>query len=107
NPVEPAWPEADVIIGNPPVLGSRKMRPSLGDDYCNALMKVYRNRISGLPDLVCYWFERARTEIEEGPARRAGLLATQAIRGGSNRQVLDRIKESGDIFMAWSDREWI
>ena len=30
-----------------------------------------------------------------------------SIRGGSNREVLNRIKETGDIFMAWSDREWI
>ncbi|HVS71126.1 MAG TPA: DNA methyltransferase [Phycisphaerae bacterium] len=38
---------------------------------------------------------------------RCGLLATQAIRGGDNRTVLQRIKQSGDIFMAWSDKEWI
>ena len=35
------------------------------------------------------------------------MLATNSIRGGVNRQVLQRIKESGDIFMAWSDRAWI
>ena len=28
QPVEPAWPEADVIIGNPPFLGGKKMRQS-------------------------------------------------------------------------------
>ncbi len=38
---------------------------------------------------------------------RAGLLATQGIRGGENRAVLKRIKETGDIFMAWSDRQWV
>jgi len=36
-----------------------------------------------------------------------GLLATQGIRGGANREVLDRIKESGDIFWAESDRNWV
>lgn len=35
------------------------------------------------------------------------MLATQAIRGGTNKQVLDHIKESGDIFFAYSDKEWI
>jgi type II restriction/modification system DNA methylase subunit YeeA len=105
--VEPAWPEADVIIGNPPFLGSRKMRPMLGNEYCDALLKLYEGRIEGLPDLVCYWFERARSLIAKQEVRRAGLLATQAIRGGANRQVLDQIKETGDIFMAWSDREWV
>ncbi len=38
---------------------------------------------------------------------RAGLLATQGIRGGANRRVLERIKNSGDIFFAESDRDWI
>lgn len=35
------------------------------------------------------------------------MLATNSIRGGFNQGVLKRIKESGDIFMAWSDRPWI
>jgi hypothetical protein len=35
------------------------------------------------------------------------LLATQGIRGGANREVLKRIKETGEIFFAESDREWI
>ncbi len=107
EPVEPEWPKADVIVGNPPFLGSRKMRPTLGDAYCEALQAIYRGRIDGLPDLVCYWFERTRTMIEHGEVKRAGLLATQAIRGGANRRVLWNIKQSGDIFFAASDRPWI
>jgi hypothetical protein len=39
--------------------------------------------------------------------KRVGLLATQGIRGGANRLVLERVKESGDIFLAWSDEPWI
>ena len=46
----------------------------------------------GEADLVCYWFEKARALIEAGKVGRAGLLATQAIRGGANRKVLERIK---------------
>ena len=45
--------------------------------------------------------------IERNAQTRAGLLATQGIRGGGNRTVLERIGQSGDIFMAWSDHEWI
>ena len=45
--------------------------------------------------------------VANAPASpRAGLIATQAIRGGANRRVLQRIKETGDIFLAWSDLEW-
>jgi hypothetical protein len=57
--------------------------------------------------LVCYWFEKARAQIEMGKTKRAGLLATNSIRGGVNRKVLERIKESGDIFWAQSDRDWV
>ena len=105
--VEPEWPEADVIIGNPPFLGDKKMRAELGDKYVEDLRKLYGDRIPGQSDLVCYWFEKARAMIEEEKAKRAGLLATQGIRGGANRKVLERIKETGDIFWAQSDRIWI
>lgn len=107
QPTEPAWPAADVIIGNPPFLGGQKLRRELGDKYVENLWDLYNGRVPGAADLVTYWFERARAYIELGHIKRAGLLATQAIRTGSNRQVLDSIKSSGDIFMAWSDREWV
>ena len=107
NPVEPDWPQADVIIGNPPFLGDKKMRAELGDKYVDDLRALYAGRIPGQSDLVCYWFEKARAMIEAGKLRRAGLLATQGIRGGANRTVLDRIKQIGDIFWAQSDRNWI
>jgi hypothetical protein len=71
------------------------------------LFALYSQRVPPFSDLVCYWFEKARAQIELGKAKRAGLLATQSIRGGVNRHVLDRIKEKGDIFWAQSDREWL
>jgi hypothetical protein len=104
---EPAWPPADVIIGNPPFLGGNKIRAELGDAYVDALFKLYAGRVPAFADLVCYWFEKARAQIESGQLQRAGLLATQAIRGGVNRKVLEKIKETGDIFWAQSDRKWI
>lgn len=101
------WPAVDVIVGNPPFLGGSKMRGELGDEYYERLTDFYSGRLPGFADLVCYWFEKAREQIESGKAKRAGLLATNSIRGGANREVLKRIKDTGDIFMAWSDREWI
>ena len=103
---EPDWPRADVIIGNPPFLGGKILRRELGDEYVDTMFGVWDNRVPREADLCCYWFEKARSEIESGRARRAGLLATQGIRGGSNRVVLDRIAESGAIFWAQSDRKW-
>ncbi len=104
---EPAWPDAEVIIGNPPFLGDKKMRGELGDDYVDALLTLYEDRIPGQSDLVCYWFEKARAHDRDGKGEAGGLLATNSIRDGANRRVLERIKQTGDIFMAWSDRDWI
>ena len=103
---EPDWPRADVIIGNPPFLGGKMLRRELGDEYVDTMFGVWDDRVPREADLCCYWFEKARSEIERGRARRAGLLATQGIRGGSNRVVLDRIAQSGAIFWAQSDRKW-
>ncbi|MHB1093759.1 class I SAM-dependent DNA methyltransferase [Thiobacillus sp.] len=104
---EPNWPAADAIVGNPPFLGGSKKRGELGDDYFNALNSVYQDRVPGGADLVTYWFEKARAQIEMGKAQRAGLVTTQAIRSGSNRNVLERILETAPIFEAWSDEAWI
>ena len=35
--MKPDWPEATVIVGNPPFLGGKLMRRNLGDDYVEAL----------------------------------------------------------------------
>jgi len=107
HPMEPTWPEADVIIGNPPFLGGNKIRQELGDAYVNDLFRLYAGRVPAFADLVCYWFERSRTLIAASHVGRAGLLATNSIRGGANRRVLERIKETGDIFWAESDRDWV
>jgi len=104
---EPEWPTVDFIVGNPPFLGDKVMRRELGDLYVDQLRKLYADRIPGQSDLCCYWFEKARAHIANGKCKRAGLLATQGIRGGTNREVLKRIKESGDIFFAVADRDWI
>ena len=42
----------DVIIGNPPFLGDKKMRAELGDEYVDALRKLYEGRVPGGADLV-------------------------------------------------------
>jgi type II restriction/modification system DNA methylase subunit YeeA len=107
NPVEPDWPEADVIVGNPPFLGGKRMRAELEDSYVDDLFGIYQGQVAREADLVCYWFERARELVSDGKIQRVGLLATNSIRGGANREVLKRIRQSGDIFFAESDRPWI
>ena len=107
KPQEARWPEAEFIVGNPPFLGSRLLRRGLGDQYVESLFAVYRGRVPHDADFVAYWHEKARNQIERGRTRRAGLLATQGIRGGANRRVLEHIKRTGGLFFARSDEPWV
>jgi hypothetical protein len=107
NPREAEWPAAEFIVGNPPFLGDKLMLGQLGHDYVRVLRATFAGRVSGGSDLCCYFHEKARDAIARGATRRAGLLATQGIRGGANRKVLDRIRQSGGIFFARSDEPWV
>src|SRR5262249_45071022 len=79
KPYEPEWPAVDVIMGNPPFLGGNRIRGELGNQYVDALFKLYDGRVPAFADLVCYWWEKTRDRIEQKKARRAGLLATNSI----------------------------
>lgn len=104
---EPSWPAADVIVGNPPFLGDKKMNRQLGDEYVARLRGLYDGRVPGGADLVMYWYEKSRYQIEQGDAKCVGLVATNSIRGGRNRTVLERVVSSSELFEAWSDEPWI
>ncbi|MCV6636722.1 class I SAM-dependent DNA methyltransferase [Candidatus Albibeggiatoa sp. nov. NOAA] len=107
NWTETRWPKADFIVGNPPFLGDKRMIGVMGEEYVTHLRHLYKGRIAGGADLVTYWFEKARRELEKGHTQAVGLVSTNSIRGGANRKVLERIRESGVIFEAWSDEEWV
>jgi type II restriction/modification system DNA methylase subunit YeeA len=42
---EARWPDAEVIIGNPPFLGGKLMRTVLGDDSVDRLFAAYAGRV--------------------------------------------------------------
>jgi type II restriction/modification system DNA methylase subunit YeeA len=107
HPRRVRWPDAEFICGNPPFIGGKQMRESLGDEYVNALFAAWKGQVPREADFVCYWHEQAREMIEKKRCQRAGLLSTQGIRTGANLKVLKRIKESGDLFLAWSDQPWV
>ena len=104
---ESEWPEAGVVIGNPPFLGDKLLIRHLGNDYVSHLRKIYAGRLPAQADLVCYWFEKAARQIQTRKATRAGLVATNSIRGGANRRALDAATDAGRIFEAWSDEPWV
>jgi type II restriction/modification system DNA methylase subunit YeeA len=107
HPQEATWPDAAVVVGNPPFLGGKLLRTGLGDSYVDTLFGVYEGRVAAEADLCAYWHERARQQIAAHHLKRAGLLATQGIRGGANRRTLERVKDTGDIFFAYADEPWV
>jgi hypothetical protein len=104
---EAPWPRADVVVGNPPFLGVSRKRGELGEATTRALDAVFAPGVPGAADLVCYWFAKALKAMQSNDLRAAGFVATNSIRGGANRRVLDAIAEHSTIFEAWSDEPWV
>ncbi|MFH9547721.1 DNA methyltransferase [Streptomyces sp. NPDC017435] len=99
------WPKADVIIGNPPFMGRRRMSEELGADYCQRLAQRYPN-VRGVSDFVTYWFPLAHDHLK--PGARAGFVATNSIRDNQSRIAsLDYVVDNdGHIFDAVSSKPW-
>jgi len=104
---EAKWPDAEFIVGNPPFLGGKLMLGALGEGYVRAMRKPFEGRLTDFADLVCYWFEKASAQLDAGNTRRVGLVATNSIRGGANRRVLDDVSAKRRFIEAWSDEPWI
>ena len=104
--VEAEWPEADFIVGNPPFLGAKLMKGKLGIETTESIRSAFAGRLPGFTDLVCYWFEKGRAQIETGKAVRVGLVATNSIRKNTNLPVMRRIAATTRIFEAWSEEKW-
>ncbi len=100
------WPDADVIIGNPPFKGNKKMKKELGEDYTVRVRAAYTGAVPGGADFVCFWFAKADQQMRAGRAGRVGLVSTNSIRGGANRKLLAAITDHHQITDAWSDEPW-
>ncbi len=100
-----AWPDADVIIGNPPFQSKNKMQQELGPAYVKKLRDCYPE-IPGRADYCVYWFRRAHDRLSLG--QRAGLVGTNTIRQNYSRMGgLDYIVQNqGTITNAVSSQVW-
>ncbi|NVK20812.1 MAG: class I SAM-dependent DNA methyltransferase [Methylocystaceae bacterium] len=101
------WPKVDVIVGNPPFIGDKKMIRELGEEYTASLRKLYKSRVDGGADFVCFWFAKAYEYMKMKKLSYAGLVSTNSIRGGKNRVVLDKIATDLHIYNAWPDEPWV
>ena len=100
------WPPADVVVGNPPYLGAKLLKRRLGVAMTQSVRALYEGRLPGFTDLVCYWFENARSLIEQGELVRVGFVATNSIRKNTNLAVMKRIAATTRIFEARSEEKW-
>ena len=109
NPVQ--WPNVDVIIGNPPFLGAKRLKPEHGSAYINKIRKAYP-QIPGMADYCVYWFRKAHDHLPDCTpstpfSGRAGLVGTQNIRNNKSRVGgLDHIVETGTIIEAVDNQPW-
>ena len=74
---EADWPEADVVIGNPPFVGGKKLRRELGDQYVDRMFSVYEDQVPQEADLVGYWFHKAGQLVTSGRTARVGLVSDE------------------------------
>ena len=106
-----AWPKTDVIIGNPPFLGAKRLKPEHGADYVNKVRKAYPE-VPGMADYCVYWFRKAHDQLptcttDDPLAGRAGLVGTQNIRNNQSRVGgLDHIVKDGTIIEAVENQPW-
>ena len=99
------WPKADAIIGNPPFLGGKNMRISLGDEYIDRIFSTFSD-VRDSVDFCSYWFRIAHDHL--GQRDRAGLVGTNSISQGKSRIAsLDYITQQGGyIHEAISTQPW-
>ena len=109
--IRTVWPKVDVIIGNPPFLGAKRLKPERGVDYVNRVRKLYPE-VPGMADYCVYWFRRAHDELAACTEQdlftgRAGLVGTQNIRNNASREGgLDYICSSGTVIEAVDNQPW-
>lgn len=105
------WPKTDVIIGNPPFLGAKLLKPTYGAQYVSALRSAYP-AVPPMADFCVYWVQRVNHELktctkQDPVSGRAGLVGTQNIRNNASRiGGLDYVAASGEIIEAITSQPW-
>ena len=87
NPRPAIWPGADFIVGNPPFIGTARMREDLGDGYAETLRATYPE-VPESADFVLYWWHKAAELTRAGRVNRFGLITTNSLRQTFARRVV-------------------
>lgn len=109
NPRKAEWPTADFIVGNPPFVGDKRLRQTVGSGYAEALRSTYKE-VPKAADLVMYWWDKAAEVVRSGKARRFGFITTNSLRQAFNRRVLERHMAATppiSLDFAVADHPWV
>ncbi len=109
NPRKAEWPETDYIVGNPPFIGTSRMRDALGDGYTKAIRSTFKELPESC-DFVMYWWHNAAEKVRHGSANRFGLITTNSLRQTFNRRVVTphlQAKQPLSLFFAIPDHPWV
>jgi len=107
NPRPAEWQEADYIVSNPPFIGNKRMRDTLGDGYTEALRNTY-NEVPESADYVMYWWDFSANLAREGLIRRFGLITTNSISQSFNLRLVEKLRKRGlSITFAIPDHPWV
>ncbi len=99
------WPGFDAFVGNPPFVGGRKVRGTVGDSFFDWLGDAHAGS-SGNADLVAHFFRRAFDLLR--PQGTFGLIATNTIAQGDTRATGLRwiCEHGGELFAARRRVQW-
>lgn len=109
NPRKAAWPQADFVVGNPPFIGTKRMKAALGEGYVEALRKTWPE-VPESADLVMYWWHHSATLASRGALQRFGLITTNSLKQTFNREVLNVAltgKNPVSLVFAVPDHPWV
>ncbi|KKM73134.1 hypothetical protein LCGC14_1413540, partial [marine sediment metagenome] len=95
----------DAIVGNPPFVGGKRIRQTLGDPYRTILYGLWKDSMGGA-DYCAFFFLQGYRNLGRGGA--IGLIATNTIAQGDTRLTgLAKIEEEGGtIFRAVNNAPW-
>lgn len=109
NPRKAAWPFADFIVGNPPFIGSKRMRDALGDGYVDALQEAWPE-LPQATDFVTRWWHHAALLARRCAIQRFGFITTNSLRQAYVRRAVE-IHLEGDpplsLVDAIPDHPWV
>lgn len=96
----------DAIVGNPPFLGSQKLKGAMGANMRDWFVEQIGYGAKGIADFVAYFFLRAQALVNRQGT--LGLIATNTVAQGDTREVgLHQMLENGfTITHAVQSKKW-